>query len=174
MKKIMITALLLSASYSQLLAQLPKHAIGIRTENQFFNPHYYLNYQLRTGMKSRFDFNLRQYISTYNSQWNVSGNYSVYHQHLFPVQNGLSFIAGYGMSFNYTQRLTNHTVGLGGTFGLEYNFNRHNLPLALSFDVRPTLYINHQQQTSVYVPGSVSLRYTFGNKTPRKSAGSTL
>lgn len=131
MKKIIFTIALLASFMCAANAQVNGNAIGVR-----FGYGGEISYQHALGNANRLEFDLGA------SHWgdNVWGiNVTAIYQRVWDLSdlsNGFNWYAGVGGSAG----LVSSNLGLGvvGQVGLEYNFN---IPLQLSLDYRPILYI---------------------------------
>jgi hypothetical protein len=150
MKKVLITGLLFFLTSLNTEAQsISKNALGLRLgDNDGFGGE--VSYQRGLSKKNRFeaDFGWRnnsvvnaiKVVGLYQWVWNIDGGFNWY----AGVGGGLG-------SWNYNQRykesvkynINDEDKGVyffaAGDIGIEYNFD---IPLMLSLDLRPELYIN--------------------------------
>jgi hypothetical protein len=150
MKKVLITGLLFFLTSLNTEAQsISKNALGLRLgDNDGFGGE--VSYQRALSKKNRFeaDFGWRnnsvvnaiKVVGLYQWVWNIDGGFNWY----AGVGGGLG-------SWNYNQRykdsfkynINDEDKGVyffaAGDIGIEYNFD---IPLMLSLDLRPELYIN--------------------------------
>lgn len=141
MKKVFILVLLffgLLASYSQ---NLSKNAIGLRLgSNDGFGAE--ISFQRAIKKDKRLEFDLGWRSSNYINAIKLAG----IHQWVWDIDNGFNWYAGVGGgvgSWKYEYKGYKSDSGtvlfIAGDLGIEYNFN---IPLQVSLDMRPELYLN--------------------------------
>ncbi|WP_070136972.1 hypothetical protein [Crocinitomix algicola] len=167
MKKILFILVLSISTFSN--AQVYKHSLGLQFE------HYNrwapsLNYQLGLSPRSRLSFSLNGGASIGNNSQIFQFQSSIYYQHVWNIKGGLNWYLGAGINGfhryddSYLNKTSVNRLGLGLQFGLEYDFNKHGVPLILSYDIKPTIgYSNHQNQNLLFNTSSAfTLKYTIG------------
>ncbi len=117
-------------------AQISPRAIGLRFGGDGSINGAEISYQQKMGKANRLELDFGYAFSSVHSRLFVVG---IYHWH-WNIKDGLNWYAGPGASaglFAYDGGDGYLNIGLGGQIGLEYNFNKHDLPLLLSIDARP-------------------------------------
>ncbi len=136
MKKIILLLIFTVSLVSALNAQVDNKAIGIRFGG-FTGYGAELSYQQPLGNVNRLELDLG---------WNYYGfGLSGVYQWVWNISEsspGFKWYAGVGAglgSYHYSSPLINSLgIGILGQIGIEYNFN---IPLQLSLDYRPGIYI---------------------------------
>jgi opacity protein-like surface antigen len=145
MKKIAIIMVAVFAVAAFAKAQ--DNALGIRLTGGAE-----VSYQRMLSQTNRLEFNL-------GWGWNTSA-LSGFYQWVNPITNGLKWYIGPGASLGFYSHNgeSGSSIGVGGTIGLEYNFD---FPLQLSLDWRPI--INFGTYDSQFGSNNVGLgiRYRF-------------
>lgn len=173
MKQITIITLMFLCIPFTSKAQVYKHSLGLRMNSHYplYNPS--LSYQLGLNKKNRLDFNISARINKMDMFSYTAINASIYHQHVMNIKGGLNWFLGAGVSYQYQKRIspnftsTYNSLEIGPTIGLEYDFNKHNVPLILSLDFRPSLGYNFNSGKSNFGFNQkigLSLHYTFKEK----------
>lgn len=131
-----------------------------------------INYEFGLSPQSRLSFNVggRGQFSSENASF--FGTFSSYYQHVWNVKGGLNFYLGAGLAYDYgfannpLMQVKTNNLRFGPQFGLEYDFNQHNVPLLLSFDISPTLGYDLNLSKGFVLTNNfgISLKYTIGNK----------
>ena len=142
MKKVILTVFMLIGLAINTEAQdISKNALGLRLgDNDGFGGE--VSYQRGLSKNNRLEFDLGWRNSNYVSAFKLGGLY----QWLWEIDNGFNWYAGVGAgvgSWNYNQSgISNSGTFLfgAGDIGIEYNFNE--VPIQISLDFRPELYIN--------------------------------
>jgi len=131
MKKIILSLIFTVSFVSALTAQADSKAIGLR-----LGYGAELSYQQPLGNANRLELDLGLNYwgfglsGVYQWVWNLSES-----------SPGLKWYAGVGAglgSYHYSSNLNSLGIGILGQIGIEYNFN---IPLQLSLDYRPGIYI---------------------------------
>ena len=131
MKKTILTLALALSFVSALTAQADSKAIGLR-----LGYGAELSYQQPLGNANRLELDLGLNYwgfglsGVYQWVWNISES-----------SPGFKWYAGVGAglgSYHYSSTLNSLGIGILGQIGIEYNFN---IPLQLSLDYRPGIYI---------------------------------
>lgn len=153
MKKLL---LVLVAVMGLTFAANAQDAIGVRLGGgQGYNAE--LSYQKGLGA-SRLEFDLGWYNYEHASSFSLAAIYQ-FHQDIAAVPN-LGWFVGAGGKVNYWSAAATDKIGLGivGQAGLDYYFQA--IPLQLSLDIRPCLYL---MPSTDFHWGDVALgiRYTF-------------
>lgn len=142
MKNVILAALVLIGWVGNVRAQeLSKNVLGLRLgDNAGFGGE--ISYQRGLTKANRLEFDL----GWRNSNDVNAIKIAVLYQWVWNIDNGFNWYAGCGAglgSWNYNlNNNSNHGtfLFLAGDIGVEYNFKE--VPIQLSFDVRPELYIN--------------------------------
>ncbi|MDO9154600.1 MAG: hypothetical protein Q7U47_13010 [Paludibacter sp.] len=126
MKKIIVTLALLVSIACAMNAQVDGKAIGLR-----FGYGAELSYQHPLGNANRLELDLGL------SNWGIALN-GIYQWvwDLSALSDGFNWYAGAGAAVGFHQNFFG--VGILGQVGIEYNFN---IPLQLSLDYRPGIYV---------------------------------
>lgn len=170
MKKTLVILAIIMTSSSVSFAQ---RAIGLRTgtavtrmigtELSYQQPLNNNRLEIGFGMSGIFEIN--------DNNRNNSFLFSVLatYQWKFDIVNGFKWYVGPAASvgLNFVQidkKLEGPTLGIGGQIGIEYDFSSKGIPLQLSLDSRPMIYLLNT--TSFRSVGStlgigLSVRYTF-------------
>lgn len=165
MKKIIAIAILAVGSLCGAHAQdISKNALGLRIggDSQFGVG---INYQralqknnrleLELGWRNSSEFNAVKVTGIYQWVWNIDG--------------GFNWYAGPGIGIgSYTHKYKAKGVHykdsgayglITGNIGIEYNFSE--LPLQLSVDFRPEIYLNDTYRDGIYGDFGIGIRYKF-------------
>lgn len=155
MKKLILTFALVASIIGTVSAQVEGKAIGLRFGGADANGAE-ITYQHPLGNANRLelDFGLNGYgfglNGVYQWVWDLSD-----------LADGFNWYAGVGAGIGNYKFKTNGTTGLGvgilGQVGIEYNFN---IPLQLSLDYRPGIYVVPNYNGS-YDGICLSARYRF-------------
>ncbi len=155
MKKVIVLLALMIASLIQAQS-ISKHALGLRLgDNDGFGGE--ISYQRALGTSNRLevDFGWRNSKETdafklmglYQWIWNLDGNFNWYAG------------GGGGISFLNSENSTKNNLILAGNLGIEYGFD---IPLLLSLDIRPEIYIGDRIGTRNFGPDiALGIRYQF-------------
>ena len=142
MKKIIVTSFILLGLTFHVKAQdLSKNVLGLRLgNNSGFGGE--ISYQRALSNSNRLEFDLGWRNSNDINAIKIVG---LYHW-VWNIDNGFNWYSGFGAglgTWNYNlDNNSNHGtfLFLAGDVGVEYNFNE--VPIQLSLDLRPELYIN--------------------------------
>jgi hypothetical protein len=165
MKKIILSAVMLfGLAFATQAQDISKNALGLRLgDNDGFGGE--ISYQRGLGSNNRLELDLG---------WRNSSNYDAFklaglYQWVWNIEGGFNWYAGVGGgigSWSYDK----HGFSDSGTFlfaagdiGIEYNFN---VPLQISLDMRPELYLNNSgdnkfREDSFGPDIAFSIRYRF-------------
>lgn len=165
MKKIILSAVLALGSFATLQAQeLSKNALGLRIggDSEFGVG---VNYQralqnnnrleLELGWRNSSNLNAVKVVGLYEWVWNIDGGFNWY------AGPGLG-VGSYNHKYTYKgdKYKDNGSYGvLTGVVGIEYNFSE--LPLQLSLDFRPEVYLNDNYRDGMYGDFGIGIRYKF-------------
>ena len=141
MKKIILVAsLLIGLSFSAQAQNISKNALGLRLgDNDGFGGE--ISYQRKLVSNNRLEFDLGWRNSNNVDAIKLVGLY----QWVWNIDGGFNWYAGFGggvgtWSFDNNDNNDKGTfVLVAGDIGIEYNFD---IPLQLSLDFRPELYLN--------------------------------
>lgn len=155
MKKVILLLALMVAGLVQAQS-ISKHALGLRLgDNDGFGGE--ISYQRALGASNRLEVDLGwrnskdtdafKLVGLYQWIWNLDGNFNWYAG------------AGGGVSFFDNKFANGSNVVLAGNLGIEYNFD---IPLLLSLDIRPEIYIGDRIGTRNFGPDiALGIRYQF-------------
>ncbi len=152
MRVILLMLVCVSFSYAQ---EISSHAIGLRLgSNDGFGTE--ISYQKALGSSNRLELDLGwrssnnvdaiKLVGLYQWVWKLEGNFNWY----AGFGGGVAFIDAKG--FNSTN------IVAAGNLGIEYNFN---IPLLLSLDIRPEVYIGDNIDRSFGPDIALGIRYQF-------------
>jgi len=155
MKKVIVLLALIIASLIQAQS-ISKHALGLRLgDNDGFGGEISYQRALSTSNRLEVDFGWRNSKETdafklmglYQWIWNLDGNFNWYAG------------GGGGISFLNSENSTKNNLILAGNLGIEYGFD---IPLLLSLDIRPEIYIGDRIGTRNFGPDiALGIRYQF-------------
>lgn len=154
MKKFILSLALVVSMVGALSAQVDSKAIGVRFGG-FYGSGGEITYQHPLGNANRVEVDLG--VNHYG--FGLSGVYQ-WVWDLSDLADGFNWYAGVGGALgSYDFKDNDHAFGLGvlGQVGIEYNFN---IPLQLSLDYRPGLYIMPSYK-GIYDGICLSARYKF-------------
>lgn len=83
------------------------------------------------------------------------------------IYKGLNWYAGSALVLGYLSSpddlMESFTFGLGLQIGLEYDFNKHDIPVLVSFDTRPIydLSLNDHYEEGIIFNTALSIRYIY-------------
>ncbi len=156
-----------SSGFSQELTS--RHALGLRSSLFGGRLITDINYQYKLSAKYRLEASLGIGGGIGNSNSILNTSNSFYLQRLFNVSGGFGIYAGIG-TFSNISRINangntpfwNGQVSVGPQIGLQYDFNKHNVPLVFSVDYRPSLTHSFNSGT-IFTSGNagIAVRYTF-------------
>src|SRR5690554_2117711 len=139
--------------------EIAKNAIGVRLgDNDGFGPE--VNYQRGIGDNNRLEFGLAWHNHKHHDGLKLTGLY----QWVWNIDGGFNWYAGPGAgigswSYNHHGEKDSGTfVFVGGQVGIEYNFD---IPLQLSLDYRPEIYLNDGYRDGLGSDIALSIRYRF-------------
>ncbi|NOQ72641.1 MAG: hypothetical protein GQ574_11595 [Crocinitomix sp.] len=169
-KLIIITTLLFCTSTG--IAQVHKHTLGLRYGTGYLFKNSELSYQLGLNQKNRLEFGLGYRQNKFDFFEFRKLSTSIYFQHVMNIRGGLNWYFGAGVKHDFSQHMNSdmttyqHRFSVGPTIGLEYDFNKKNVPLILALDYRPSFVFSPSTADQVYFRNQfgLSLRYTFKDK----------
>ncbi|WP_333600010.1 hypothetical protein [Flavobacterium sp.] len=143
MKKLFLCAfMLVGLAFSSQAQQFSKNALGLRLgDNDGFGGE--ISYQRGLSKNNRLELDLGWRNSKHVDAYKLVGLY----QWVWDLDKGFNWYAGVGggigsWSYDYNGANDNGTIILAaGDIGIEYNFAE--VPLQLSLDFRPELYLNN-------------------------------
>lgn len=140
-KRTVFAFMLIGLAFSTQAQDVSKNAIGLRLgDNDGFGGE--VSYQRGLSKNNRLEFDLGWRTSKYVGAIKIAGLY----QWVWKIENGFNWYAGVGGgigSWNYNRyevRDNGVFVFAAGDIGIEYNFKK--VPIQLSLDLRPELYVN--------------------------------
>jgi len=162
MKKIILVAsLLIGLSFSAQAQNISKNALGLRLgDNDGFGGE--ISYQKKIAPNNRLELDLG-----WRNSYNVDAIKLVgLYQWVWNIDGGFNWYAGLGggvgtWSFDNNDNNDKGTfVFVAGDIGIEYNFD---IPLQLSLDFRPELYLNSDdfREDSLGPDIALGIRYRF-------------
>lgn len=165
MKKLLIAAMLAVGSMMTVQAQsISKNALGLRIGGDD-NFGLGINYQralqknnrmeLDLGWRNSSKVNAYKLVGIYDWVWNIDGGFNWY------AGPGLG-IGGYSYKEEYKGGKVKESGSYGlitGNIGIEYNFAE--IPLQISLDFRPEIYLNDNYRDGVYGDFGIGIRYKF-------------
>lgn len=169
MKKVILATLCVASLQFNSNAQVHDHTLGLRAGSAFPPRFWSVHYQKGLGDHSRLDFGINLHGGFSNTTSHIRGSLSAYYQHVWNIKGGFNWFLGAGVKYGfagYSSTSLNQfydRLSFGPQIGLEYDFNRHNVPLVFGMDFRPSIGVptsNFQDFTSSGDFG-ISLRYTF-------------
>lgn len=142
MKKVnLYVIMLIGLAINTQAQEISKNAIGLRLgDNNGFGGE--VSYQRRLFKNNRLEFDLGLRNSNYVDAVKLTGLY----QWIWNIDGGFNWYAGVGgglgsWNYNYNGNKNNGTfLFAAGDIGIEYDFKE--VPIQLSFDLRPELYFN--------------------------------
>ena len=171
MKKLFITAIMLTAFvFSGQSQNISKNALGLRLgSNDGFGAE--ISYQRGLSKNNRLELDLGWRDSNYYTAIKLAGIY----QWVWNIDGGFNWYAGIGGgvgTWNYNDNWKKEYPGfvynddndggayffVAGDVGIEYDFD---IPLMISLDVRPELYINGYGDNNFGPDIAFSIRYQF-------------
>ena len=168
MKNLLIIILGITFFQNIGYSQVNSSSIGLNTNFMHGKAYNHLSYQMRLNNSNRLNFNL-----AYSGGLNFNKEYyfhtfssSIFYQHVWNIKGGFNWYLGAGvqvLSFknNVPTMSNSYTyLGIGPEIGIEYDFNKHNVPLVLGVNYRITKGFNK----SGYKSAGISLHYTFKQK----------
>ncbi|MCF8327685.1 MAG: hypothetical protein K9I29_05275 [Bacteroidales bacterium] len=166
-KKILVLTFILIAISVNAYSQINPNALGVRVfKGEFYGVE--LSYQGRNSSSERLlidlgyednDYFTRYYtIVTPNSGWKK-------------LYKGLNLYGGIALGLGYLTTtgsfhqslFQSFSFNFGWQWGLEYNFNRHEIPILVSFDIRPLIdfCLNDYYESVFTFNAAFSIRYVF-------------
>lgn len=165
MKKLIMAAAFVMGTLGTVQAQsISKNALGLRIggDSQFGVG---VNYQralqknnrleLELGWRNSSDYNAVKVTGIYEWVWNIEGGFNWY------AGPGLG-IGTYSHKYKvkgYEYKNSGAYGLITGNIGIEYNFNE--LPLQVSFDFRPEIYLNDNYRDGIHGDFGLGIRYKF-------------
>lgn len=165
MKKIVAVAILALGSIVGTQAQnISKNALGLRIggDSEFGVG---VNYQralkennrleLELGWRNSSNYNAVKVTGIYEWVWNIDGGFNWY------AGPGLG-IGSYSHKYHYDNKKYKDSGAyalITGNIGIEYNFSE--LPLQISLDFRPEIYLNDKYRDGFQSDFGVGIRYKF-------------
>lgn len=142
MKKIILTVfMLIGLAFATQAQDISKNALGLRLgSNDGFGGE--VSYQRKMSTDNRLEFDLGWRNSDNVDAFKLVGLY----QWVWNIDQGFNWYAGVGGgigSWSYNKNNTKNSgtfILAAGDIGIEYNFD---VPLQLSLDLRPELYLNN-------------------------------
>jgi len=117
-------------------AQVNPHALGLRFGGNGDINGAEISYQHGLSNVNRLEFDFGFGQNKNHSRLFVTGVY----QWDWNITGGLNWYIGPGASlgfYSYDGETSYVNVGIGGQIGIEYDFNKHGVPILLSLDARP-------------------------------------
>lgn len=158
-------------------AQVHNNAFGIRLGTPSLFGGSIISYQRGINPNTRMDFgiNLSGGVSSdINTFSYARGSASIYYQKVYNIKGGLNWFAGAGIRYSYSHLRSpletrfQHNFAIGPQMGLEYDFNRHKVPLLLAIDYSPTIGVSYDGSSAggslLNHSMGLSLRYTLRDK----------
>lgn len=162
MKKLVLSAIITITGTLSVNAQqnISKNALGLRFgSNDGIG--YEVTYQRALSNNNRLEIDLGWRNDNKYDAVKLTGIYQWY----WNIDNGFNWYAGVGggiSSWNYDYNEINSsgtTLFVAGQIGIEYNFD---IPLQISLDFRPELYLNNNKYRNDFGPDiALGLRYKF-------------
>ena len=162
MKKVILTAVIALSGIFAANAQqaISKNAIGLRFgSNDGIG--YEISYQRALNKNNRLEIDLGWRDDNYYNAVKLAGVYQWY----WNIDGGFNWYAGVGgglSSWNFDNNYksdSGSTLFVAGQIGIEYNFD---IPLQISLDLRPELYLNNNDYRDSFGPDiALGLRYKF-------------
>jgi hypothetical protein len=150
-------------------SQVNPNAIGIRGGGGWGGNGAEVSFQKGMGAANRleldFGFRRRTYVAGPGKNWYynhlaVSG---IYHW-VWNLTEGLNWYIGPGAQLgfydDYYKQNSGVGIGIGGQIGLEYDFNKHDLPILVGLDARP-MWDLFGHYSGFNGGAAFSIRYTF-------------
>jgi hypothetical protein len=159
MKKFILSAMAVFAFVNMQGQEISPNALGLRLgDNDGFGGE--ISYQRGLSSNNRLELDLGWRNSNHVDAFKLSGIY----QWVWNIENGFNWYAGPGAgigSWNHDHNGVKDSgtfVFIGGQIGIEYNFN---VPLQLSLDYRPEIYLNDGYRDGLGSDIALSIRYRF-------------
>ena len=131
MKRIVLGLTIILATISAN-AQVEPHAIGARLGGGHYGTGFEISYQHGMGEVNRLELDLGLRSKYSRSYMGLAGIY----QWVWELGEGFNWYAGPGAQLILYP--DNALIGIGGSIGVEYNFNVNlDTPLLISLDTRP-------------------------------------
>ena len=159
--KLILLGFILSAGISY--SQVNPHAIGIRLRENGNARGAEISYQHGFGEKNRLELDAG---GRRHKNWQHFAIAAIFHWD-WNITAGLNWYVGPGATLGfYDHRYWDEsgiTLGIGGQIGIEYDFNKHDVPLLLSLDWRPMWggFYSYSEYDTFGYGGGLALRYTF-------------
>jgi hypothetical protein len=160
MKKLFLSAvMLIGLAFASNAQEISNNALGLRLgDNNGFGGE--ISYQRALGSNNRLELDLG---------WRNNDNYDAYklvglYQWVWNIDGGFNWYAGYGGGLgSYSSDEQKDDSGTffiaAGNLGIEYNFD---IPLLLSLDIRPELYVGNDFRDDNFGPDiALGIRFQF-------------
>ena len=160
MKKLFLSAvMLIGLAFASNAQEISNNALGLRLgDNNGFGGE--VSYQRTLGSNNRLELDLG---------WRNNDNYDAYklvglYQWVWNIDGGFNWYAGYGGGLgSYSSDEPKDDSGTffiaAGNLGIEYNFD---IPLLLSLDIRPELYVGNDFRDDNFGPDiALGIRFQF-------------
>lgn len=159
MKKFILSAMAVFAFVNMQAQEISPNALGLRLgDNDGFGAE--ISYQRGLSSNNRLELDLGWRNSDNVDAFKLSGIY----QWVWNIEGGFNWYAGPGAgigSWSYDHQGVSDSgtfVFVGGQVGIEYNFD---IPLQLSLDYRPEIYLNDGYRDGLGSDIALSIRYRF-------------
>lgn len=136
MRRVLVFLILATGIGLTSSAQINPNAIGLRFGGDGSINGAEISYQQKMGETNRLELDLGYAFSSVHTRLYAIG---IYQWH-WNIKDALNWYAGPGASvglFSYDGSDGYVNIGLGGQIGIEYDLNKHDLPLLISIDARP-------------------------------------
>lgn len=159
-KTILFASMLLGLTFGVQAQNISKNALGLRIgDNDGFGGE--ISYQRKLAKNNRLEFDLGLRGNTDENALKLAALY----QWVWNIEKGFYWYAGAGAgvgswSYKRDDALNQNFVFVAGDLGIEYNFD---IPLQVSLDFRPELYINsNSYRSNNFGPDlALAIRYRF-------------
>jgi len=161
MKRVLFVIALIAGTTiaSQAQSLVNPHAIGLRFGGNGDINGGEISYQHGMGSANRLEVDLGFSGNDNDDNLFIAG---IYHWN-WNIDGGFNWYAGPGAaigSHKHKHEEDHINIGLGGQIGIEYDFNKKNVPLLLSLDARP-MWSFMGSGHGLGWGSSLALRYTF-------------
>lgn len=160
MKKLFLSAfMLVGVAFSSQAQEFSKNALGLRLgDNDGFGGE--ISYQRGLSRKTRLEFDLGLRNSNHVNAFKLAA----LHQWVWNIDGGFNWYAGVGGGAGSWSVDSKYGDGSGsfffaaGNVGIEYEFD---IPLQISLDYRPELYLNDNYRNGLGSDIGLGIRYRF-------------